>query len=401
MLRTGLLSLGCWTAKALAQSQDYTQYVNLFLGTENGGNMFPGVVSEPHAMVKLGPDVADGETDAYSGYLPDPGKIFGFSMLHESGTGGAPKYGIVSQMPATGKVSNPLLDLSQSRIANDSAEVGYYKSELENKITIEVAATAHAGLYAYTFPEGENAVVVDVSHVLPSFRGLGWGQGYAGGSFGLTEDGYQGHGIYNNGWNIAPNYPVYFCGHFDHPIESKRTFAGDNETLDSYGDETSTNGTYRQGGVFTFNEQNVVSRVGVSFVSVEKACSNVESEIPKGTELEKLVQNAQERWNAEVLQKFTTTETNETTLTQLYSYLYGMSLLPSNRTGENPGWTSKSPYYDDFFTLWDLFRCSTALWQVVQPQAYEEIIQGLIDIWRHEGWLPDARSSNFNGATQG
>ena len=33
--------------------------------------------------------------------------------------------------------------------------------------------------------------------------------------------------------------------------------------------------------------------------------------------------------------------------------------------------------------------------------AYEEIIRALIDIWRHDGWLPDARSSNFNGRTQG
>lgn len=37
----------------------------------------------------------------------------------------------------------------------------------------------------------------------------------------------------------------------------------------------------------------------------------------------------------------------------------------------------------------------------MHPTAYEEIIRALIDIWRHEGWLPDARSSNFNGATQG
>jgi len=36
------------------------------LGTENGGNMFPGVAPAPFSMVKLGPDVEDGTTDAYS-----------------------------------------------------------------------------------------------------------------------------------------------------------------------------------------------------------------------------------------------------------------------------------------------------------------------------------------------
>jgi putative alpha-1,2-mannosidase len=39
--------------------------------------------------------------------------------------------------------------------------------------------------------------------------------------------------------------------------------------------------------------------------------------------------------------------------------------------------------------------------QVLQPVSYEEQIRSLIDIWRFEGYMPDARSSNFNGRTQG
>lgn len=39
--------------------------------------------------------------------------------------------------------------------------------------------------------------------------------------------------------------------------------------------------------------------------------------------------------------------------------------------------------------------------QVLQPTAYEEQIRSIVDIWRHEGWLPDARSSHFTGRTQG
>lgn len=58
------------------------------MGTRNGGNRFPGVVAAPFAMVKLGPDVQSGSADAYSGYLPE-GRIWGFSMMHESGTGAA------------------------------------------------------------------------------------------------------------------------------------------------------------------------------------------------------------------------------------------------------------------------------------------------------------------------
>ncbi|KAK3701691.1 hypothetical protein LTR37_015344 [Vermiconidia calcicola] len=146
-----------WAARAIAQASssasDYTPYVNLFLGTENGGNMFPGVVPQPYSMVKLGPDVENGETDAYSGYLPT-GSVWGFSMMHESGTGGAPNYGVVSQQPVEGKMSNPLVDLSMERTKNDTASVGYYRSSLTGGIDVELAGSVHAGLYQYTFPSG-------------------------------------------------------------------------------------------------------------------------------------------------------------------------------------------------------------------------------------------------------
>jgi putative alpha-1,2-mannosidase len=264
---------------------DYAQYTNTFLGSTGGGNGFPGVVAAPFAMVKLGPDVRNGTQDAYSGYLPG-GQIFGFSMTHEHGTGGAPKYGVVSQMPAIGPLSNPLVNLGRNRTVEDSSEVGYYRSQLEGGITVELSASERAGFYQYTFPDHvQKSVVVDVSHVLNSFRGFGWGQQYSGGSFQVTPDGYTGHGTYNNGWNLAPNWSIYFCGHFDQPIASVRTFTGNGTELYTYGNSTFTSGTDRQGGVFTFNTTSVSSRVGVSFVSVSQACSNVETQIPAGTDI--------------------------------------------------------------------------------------------------------------------
>jgi putative alpha-1,2-mannosidase len=41
------------------------------------------------------------------------------------------------------------------------------------------------------------------------------------------------------------------------------------------------------------------------------------------------------------------------------------------------------------------------LLHILQPTAYEELIRSVIDVWRFEGFMPDARSSFFNGATQG
>lgn len=114
--------------------------------------------------------------------------------------------------------------------------------------------------------------------------------------------------------------------------------------------------TARLGALFTFEEISVVSRVGVSFISADQACANVNAEIPDGTSLKDLQEETKESWNSQVFSKVKTTETNTTKLNQLYTALYFMHLLPTNKTGENPLWESEEPYYDDIFTFWDIVR---------------------------------------------
>jgi putative alpha-1,2-mannosidase len=73
-----------------------------------------------------------------------------------------------------------------------------------------------------------------------------------------------------------------------------------------------------------------------------------------------LEQDARAAWTDAVLSKVTTTDTSNTTNLQLlYSSLYHMNIIPTNKTGENPLWESSEPYYDDTFTLWDLVSSVT------------------------------------------
>lgn len=367
----------------------------------NGGNTFPGA-SLPFGMVKLGPDVFD-SVDSYSGYAAS-GVFTGFSMMHENGNGGAPKYGVVSQMPIIGNIDNPLEGLNDTRIAPDISSLGYYKASLGSNITVELTASSRAGFYQYTFPNGTLFnVVVDVSHFLPSYRGMGLSQKYLGGSISTSESHYEGYGDYNNGWNRAPDWRIYFCGYFNSTATAK-VFVSENSTssiLAGYNSTRSVTSNRRLGAVFSFDATVVSSRVGISFISTAQACSNVNTQIPAGTIFSAIVAQAKQVWSDEVLSKVTTTEIDIRKLQLLYSSMYHMHLLPSNRTGENPLWNSTEPYYDDTFTTWDLFRCTFAMVQIFQPSMYEEYIRSLIDIFRFEGYMPDARSSNFNGATQG
>jgi putative alpha-1,2-mannosidase len=373
-------------------------------------------------MVKLGPDLLVTGTDSYSGYLPN-GNFSGFSMMHEQGTGGAPKYGTVAQLPLVGNISNPLSSITVGRAVADQGSVGYYKAVTSDQVIVEMAATSRAGMYQYKFPAGStgNNVLIDVSHVLPSFRGQGLGQGYEGGTFKLYPDGhYEASGIYNNGWNRAPDWTIYSCmfdvnslysdanddlgGYFNITPTAAHVYIGTatgGSVLQPSGSGSSNSTNTYVGGLFTFGSNVVSSRVGISWISNEKACQNLDDEIPAETAFNTVVENTREAWNSQILSTITTTSINATNLELLYTSLYFMNLLPTNQTGENPGWTSTEPYYSDIFTFWDLFRCSTALLHVLQPTLYEEHIRSLIDIWRFDGYLPDARSSNYNGRTQG
>jgi putative alpha-1,2-mannosidase len=161
------------------------------------------------------------------------------------------------------------------------------------------------------------------------------------------------------GWNRAKGWRVYFCGQFDKPATSKTFLGADltSESLAEYSDaEKRTSVTARLGATFSFGDSEVVSRVGVSFISTAQACDNMNSEIPKGTALEKVRDDTKQDWEDKVLSKVTTSDEDFLTKSHLYTSLYFMNLLPTNKTGENPLWKSEEPYYDDIFTFWDTVR---------------------------------------------
>ncbi|KAK4959632.1 hypothetical protein LTR66_013012, partial [Elasticomyces elasticus] len=402
-------------------------YVNLFIGTQgsvpgtsyNGGNVFPGA-SRPFGAVKVGIDttVFNLSIDANAGYTPD-GNVTAITMLHESGTGGAPKYGVIPQMPLTTLEGVNVLDnltYMQPRVGDDVAQVGYYKTHLANGVVAEMAASLHAGLMQYTFPrDGRKYILVDLSHYLPTQDDHVPSQFYSNGELQTSEDG-------------SPDYTVYFCASFDTAPSSTQLFSGaytdpywlpygSNGTIPGpspYPTATFVNGTYIRGGTIGYDYANRVgavfefppntttlrSRIGVSWISYDKACAFA-NEI-SGFDMNATISATQEAWTHDILGLVQINDTsNRTRLEMFYSALYRAHLLPSDRTGENPYWTSSGPYYDDFYTIWDTFRCLNSFYLLTQPHVAEGLILTLIDIWKHERFMPDGRSSNYNGRVQG
>ncbi|GJC81351.1 putative secreted glycosidase ARB_07629 [Colletotrichum liriopes] len=51
--------------------------------------------------------------------------------------------------------------------------------------------------------------------------------------------------------------------------------------------------------------------------------------------------------------------------------------------------------------MWDSFRAQHPLLTVIDPVAQTQMVNSMLDIYKHEGWLPDCRMSMCKGWTQG
>jgi predicted alpha-1,2-mannosidase len=143
----------------------------------------------------------------------------------------------------------------------------------------------------------------------------------------------------------------------------------------------------------------VQAKVGLSFISTEQARQNVQREA-SAWNFDAIRKASVEEWN-QALSKIQLHGETDSKRIQFYTAMYHTMLMPSDRTGENPGWQSTEPYYDDYYAIWDTYRSSGPLLTLIAPDRQRDLIRALIDIYRHTGYMPDARSGNDNGRTQG
>jgi predicted alpha-1,2-mannosidase len=375
--------------------QDYTHNVDPFIGVDWGGNTFVGSAI-PYGMVKLGPDMEtfDGRRSGF-GYSSS-GVILGFSHLHLSGAQG--KYGNILVAPVTG-----MLDLSDIKTprTDEIAKVGYYAANLTRyQVKAELTSSRRVGFHRYTFPASQQShVTINVASALS--LGTDWqAQKFLGAEIHLTSN-HEAQGVarFIGGWNRGGEYKVYYYMVLDTPAQATQTWTGN--TLTDAKDATDGAST-PIGASFDFTtkaNQVIQVKVGISFISAEQAKQNVQQEIPAWN-FAAVHTAATALWNAELAKLGLSGET-DSQRRQLYTALYHVMLMPTDRTGENPDWKSSEPYYDDFYCIWDTYRTSSPLLTLISPDRQRDIIRSLIDIYRHTGYMPDARSGNDNGRTQG
>lgn len=376
-----------------------TSYVDPFVGADAGGNTVPGA-AVPFGFANPSPDTIpnpDPNRFDTSGYESDK-PIIGFSQTHVSGTGGESKYGNFRITPQTGT-----LDLKSfaSPKQDERAEPGYYAVTLTKpNVKVELTTTRLVAVQRYTFPAStQSHLLIDVGSIV--FTGGGSGRRQrplATRAVIATPNRIEGTGNFVGGWNPSP-YTLHFAAEFSRPFTAHGTWRGD----DVYRNTDTVTGEQSSAGTFatfdTTRARQIEVKIGVSFVSIEKARANIMRETGAAG-FDEIRSRASRLWE-EVLSKIKVEGGTNDERRIFYTALYRSHYMPRDLTGENPWRQSAEPHYEDFYAIWDTFRTLHPLLTLIQRERQRDMVRSLVDTYRYTGWMPDARIAGANGMTQG
>lgn len=371
--------------------KEYTDSVNVFIGTGGHGHTFPGATL-PHGMVQLSPDTRLFGWDACSGYYYDDTSIMGFTHTHLSGTG-IGDYGDILFMPVVGE--KPLIagtaenpdEGYRSRFSHEqeSARPGYYQVLLQDdSINVELTATLRAGLHRYTYPKASDArLIVDME---PTIHG----HQHPVTQIRVVNDSTIAGMKYTIGW--AKRHYVYFYAVFSSPFDYK-LYSGTEYQSDSTSVTVNT-----AKAVMSFRnlpaDGRVLAKVGISSVDEEGARLNVEAEIPNW-DFEGVMKQANTTWN-EALGKIDIETSDNDSRTVFYTSLYHAFIQPSLASDVDGRYRTmgheikQDASYTNYtvFSLWDTFRAAHPLYTIVTPEQNQAFIRSLLRKYDEGGILP-------------
>ena len=375
---------------SITQSQNLTEYVDPFIGTDGTAHTFPGATM-PFGMVQLSPDTYNKGWNWCSGYHSSDSSIMGFSHTHLSGTGRG-DLGDILLMPTTGKVQlvpgsreNPD-EGYRSRFCKEDefASPGYYSVLLKDyNIKAELTVTERVGFHKYTFPGTSNAnVIIDLEHGVRD-KSIETELTFIGKR---RIEGFRR----SKGW--AKDHTVYFVMEFSEPFES---FGAVNNNVKM--NTKTCKGRSVKGYVSykTEKSKSILVKVGISAVSIEGAERNLRKELSHW-DFEKTKMDAQKKWN-DALQKIVVEGGSKDQKTIFYTAMYHSMIHPNiyfDVDGKYTGMDHKvhdsngSGYYS-VFSLWDTYRALHPLLTIIQPEINEEFVDCMISkYYAQTGVLP-------------
>jgi len=285
------------------------------------------------------------------------------------------------------------------------ARPGYFDITLESQVRAEMTVTNRTALYRFTFPETPVTPNTTLSPlILLELMDLPHTRTSATIKIDPATGRLTGGGTFSPSFGIG-QYTSYFCADFKGAsIKDSGVFSNSRaakaKSLKVI-TETEAAAERPAGGWVQFNKptsgNQILVRVGLSFIGEARACENAERELDS-FDFDDTVAAAEKAWK-EKLSVITIDAggASEVVQTAFWSGVYRSMISPQDYTGENPHWNSSEPYYDSYYCIWDSFRSIHPLITLLDPHSQTLMVRSLLDIYRHEGKLPDCRMSFCKG----
>ncbi len=386
------------------------RWVNPFIGTTNFGTTNPGAVC-PNGMMSVTPfnvmGTADNKYDKDARWWSTPYEyinsyLTGFSHVNLSGVG-CPELGSLLLMPTTGPLCVDYLEYG-SAYSGEIATPGYYTNHLTKYgIQCEVSATPRTSIARFTFPQGESNLLLN----------LGEGLTNESGAFVRHVGDREIEGMKLLGtfcYNPQAVFPIYFVMRISKAPTAVGYWKRQRPMQGVEAEWTPDNGQYKLytrytremagddiGSYFSFPTEageQVEVRIGVSFVSIENARLNLDTE-QKGKSFDRIRTEAAARWNDDLSRIRVEGGTDEQK-TIFYTALYHLLIHPNllqDVNGQYPAMesneirTTAGNRYT-VFSLWDTYRNVHQFLTLVYPERQLDMIRTMLDMYREHGWLP-------------
>lgn len=404
-----ILCLLGWRLFGAAQEQP-VDAVNPFIGTTNYGTTHPGALCPnglmsvvPFNVMGSGANRYDKDSRWWSTPYDHTNSYFtGYAHVNLSGVG-CPEMGSLLLMATSGDLQVDYREYG-SAYTDEAARPGYYSNRLTKYgIRTEVTATPRTGLSRFIFPEGESHILLNLGEGLTNETGA---------TVRMVNDreieGCKLLGTFC--YNPQAVFPIYFvmrvskapwqAGYWKKQREMKGIEAewdrdsGRYKLYTNYRKEMSGDDV---GVWFTYDTkagEAIEVKLGVSFVSIENARLNLDTEQP-GFDFERVAGAARSQWN-ELLSRIRVDGGTADQRTVFYTALYHLLIHPNilqDVNGEYPAMespeirTTTGNRYT-VFSLWDTYRNVHPLLSLVYPERQLDMVRSMIAMYKESGWLP-------------
>lgn len=390
-------------------AQEPVDLVNPFIGTTNYGTTNPGAIC-PNGLMSVVPfNVMGSELNQFdkdSRWWSTPYEInntyfTGFAHVNLSGVG-CPDLGSLLLMPTTGALNVDYREYG-SAYTQEYATPGYYTNHLTKyNVKTEVSASQRAGISRFTFPKGESHILLNLGEGLTNESGARMrfvNEREVEGSKLLGTFCYNGQAV----------FPIYFVMRLNKTPQQygywkKQREMGVEKDWDADAGKYKLYTKYNRdmmgddiGSFFTFETEageTVEVQIGVSFVSIENARLNLNTEQPS-FDFEGVRANARKQWNDD-LSRIKVEGGNKDQQSVFYTALYHALIHPSvlnDVNGEYPAMETGKTMKSDrnrytVYSLWDTYRNVHQLMSLVYPERQLDMVNTMIDMYKENGWLP-------------